>query len=139
MSRRWSRAGRAVAIVLAMLLLLVVAVPAFVAAIAPADAPVPPGAELLAADIRSDFWSQIDAPLPPFRTIIRRWERSGESSYLAEVEIYDLAYGPSPRRGLALAPCWSPGMTFAGGWLDIPGNEDELRREFLAAAESCSN
>ncbi len=139
MSVRWPRAARVVLLALVALVLLVVAVPAFVAAIAPTDAPVPAGAELLAADIRSSFWSQIDAPLPPFRTIIRRWERSGESSYLAEVEIYDLAYGLSPRRGLALAPCWSADRTFSGGWLDIPGNEDDLRREFLAGAASCSD
>jgi len=116
---------------------LVVAAPALVAATAPADAPTPIGAERLAADIRSNFWSQMDAPLPPFRTVIRRWERSGDSSYLAEVEVYALAYGLTPRRGLALAPCWSADMAFSGGWLDIPGNQDDLRREFLAAAASC--
>jgi hypothetical protein len=117
--------------------LVLIIAPTLVGAMTAAEASTPAGAEMLAADIHSSFWKEIDVRLPPFRTVIAEWKVVGSSSYLAEVHIYDLLYGASPRRALVLAACWSPGRAFSGGWLDVPGNEAELRSEFEAATAGC--
>ena len=101
------------------------------------EAPTPRGAEALAADIRESFWKQIDLRLPPFRTVITKWETAYPNSYLAEVDVYDLLFGLGPRKGLLLAVCWAPGRSYSGGWLDVPGNESALRSEFSAAEGAC--
>lgn len=98
------------------------------------DAPPPPGAEDLAEQIRETFWKENDVPFPPFRTVVARWETFGSHSYIAEVQVHDLVFGPLPKRGLVIAPCWSRTGVFRGGWLDVPGTETALRSEFLKTA-----
>ena len=98
------------------------------------DAPPPPGAEDLADQVRATFWKENGVGFPPFRTVTARWETFGAHSYIVEVQVYDLLFGPFPKRGLVIAPCWSRTGTFRGGWLDVPGTETNLRSEFLAAA-----
>lgn len=86
------------------------------AALAPPDVPTPPGAEGLADEIHATFSSAMDAPVPSFRVAIREWEFQEPRSYLVRVEVYNLAFGFSPRTGYAIAGCWEPGSGFAGGW-----------------------
>lgn len=108
--------------------------PAVVGAALTADAPTPAGAEDLAEEIRATFSKKVDVPFPPFRTRLERWETFGSHSYIVEVQVYDLLFGPFPKRGLVTAACWSRDGDFRGGWLDVPGNEIDLRSEFLKAA-----
>lgn len=94
--------------------------PGINAALAPPDAPTPPGAEELAAQIRDRFDSAMEVPLPAYRVAIREWQERG-GSYLVRVEVYDLVFGFSPRLGYAIAGCWRPGsrgLPFSGGWAD---------------------
>jgi hypothetical protein len=87
---------------------ILVVTPAVNAALAPPDAPTPAGAELLAADIRARFSSAMDEPLPSYRVAIRQWEIKEPRSYLVRVDVYNIAYGLSPRIGYAMAGCWEP-------------------------------
>jgi len=101
--------------------LIITAAPAFSAATAPADVPTPPGAELLAAQIRDRFDSAMEMRVPAFRVAIREWvERDG--SFLVRADVYSLLTGLSARRGYAIAGCWKAdprgGLAFAGGWAD---------------------
>ncbi|HYN70362.1 MAG TPA: hypothetical protein VEX41_09145 [Candidatus Eisenbacteria bacterium] len=107
--------------------------PAIVGAALSADAPTPPGAEDLAEEIRATFSKELEVPFPPFRTRLARWETFGSHSYIVEVQVYDLLFGPFPKRGLVTAPCWSRSGVFSSGWLDDPGSETELRSAFLKA------
>lgn len=62
----------------------------------------------------------MEIPLPAYRVAIREWQERG-GSYLVRVEVYDLFFGFSPRRGYAIAGCWTPGsrgLAFSGGWAD---------------------
>ena len=108
--------------------------PAIVGAALSSDAPPPPGAEDLADEIRTTFWKENDVGFPPFRTVLARWETFGSHSYIVEIHVYDLLFGPFPKRGLVTAPCWSRTGAFGGGWLEPPENETKLRSEFLKAA-----
>ncbi len=113
--------------------------PVFSMMVAAADAPEPVEAAGLGDAIRRQFWSAIDVPLPPLRTAIRSYEIYPRRSFIVRVDVYDVAFGPVPRPALVLAPCWKPGQAFAGGWVDNPSAEADLRAEFTTASEWCSN
>jgi hypothetical protein len=106
------------------------------AATAPPDALEPPDAAGLGEAIRSGFWSAIDLPLPPIRTAIRSYERYPKGSFIAQVEVFDIVFGPTPRKALVIAVCWSINHAFSGGWLDAAGAEAELRREIAEGLEA---
>ena len=102
-----------------------------------ADAPEPPTAPGLADTVREQLWSSLDVPIPPFRTAILEYEEHRGNSFVVRVAIHSLAFGVGSRPALALAPCYSAGDTVAGGWIDVPGNEEDLRADFLSAVERC--
>lgn len=120
MTSRGSRGKLLVVGASLVLLLVVVVVPGFNAALAPPDTPAPLGAEALAVEIRDRFDSAMEIGFPAYRVAIREWrERNG--SYLVGVDVYAVTFGPSPRRGYAIAGCWRPGsrgLSFSGGWAD---------------------
>jgi hypothetical protein len=115
---------------------VVAGVPLVAAIAAPDDATTPPGAEELARQIKEQFAIELDVDMPPYRTRIAGWRIDGHS-YLAEVEVYDILFGSSPRRGLALAGCWDGDTGWSGGWADTPEAEADLRAEFESGAASC--
>ena len=125
--------GRWILLVLSLALAVIVGLTIAGAALS-SEAPPPPGAEDLAVQIRASFWKDNDVRFPPFRTVLARWEVFGPNSFIAEVQVYDLLFGPFPKRGLVTAACWSRTEVFRSGWLDVPGKETELRSEFLKAA-----
>ncbi len=110
--------------------------PTLLAATAPPDALEPPDAAGLGEAIRSGFWSAIDVPLPPIRTAIRSYERYPNGSFIAHVQVFDVVFGPAPRGALVIAVCWPVTHAFSGGWLDVPGAEAELRREFAEGMQA---
>lgn len=118
------------------IILVALLAPAVAAALAPPDVASPPGAELLAAEIRDGFDEAMDVSFPAYRVAITDWQaRSG--SHLVRVAVYDIAFGFTPRTGYAVAGCWKPGSAFDGGWADNATSLAEVDAMWASVPASC--